>query len=404
MEKVLNVEVNEVLLRIAKELYEVYISKKEALPYSLNIISELHANENAHSRILRGLLQYNRNGEFPILQSFVERIGELADCKVDVVIKKPELTNEESRIDLLIKEGKSYAIIIENKIRNAPDQVTQIERYIDYVEGLGIPRRKIYVVYLTYDGQKEISDCSLTPKAQKFLGCSRGSNGRFVCMNYKDDIMPWLDELLDLKEIQDEPLMQSSVIQYNDYLKTVFDARKEDIEIENELEEQLMDKLQIKSLQELLQTWDDVSKLEDIVSSAVNNRINELCEKKICNVLKKKGYTIKASEFRYDYFDLEIEVPEWTKCWWAMVTDKRENLYSGVWCDPNKKVAKKYVSMMRDVFDETNEDRFIGGDWFGDYELNDEFWLNLESHPKKFVNSIVNELERVRESTKGMKL
>ena len=59
---------------------------------------------------------------------------------------------------------------------------------------------------------------------------------------------------------------------------------------------------------------------------------------------------------------------------------------------------------MNEVYDYTNEDRYIGNSWFGDYQLDDEFWINLESHSTKFVNSIVNELERVREATKGMKL
>ena len=399
-------ENHEVLLRLARELSELYTSKKDALPYSLNIINELHANENAHSRILRGLLQYKRNGRFPVLQSFVDLINELADCKVDVVIKKPELTNEESRIDLLIKESKSYAIVIENKIWDAPDQKYQIEKYIDYVEALGIPKRKIYVVYLTYDGQKEISDCSLTPKAQKFLGCSRRSNGRFICMNYEEDIMPWLDELEYSMETTEEPLLQSAIIQYVDYLKKEFDARKEDIEIEKELEEKLMDKLQIKTLQELLQTREDVDKLQEIVSSATNNRISKLCEKKICKVLEKKGYIIKdATEFQYDEFHIEIEIPEWNKCWWVLRNDSKNNrFFTGVWCNIEKSVAKKYVSMMNEVYDNTNEDGYIGWSWFGDYQLDDEFWINLESHSTKFVNSIVNELERLREATKGMKL
>lgn len=396
----------EALLCIAKELNKLYISKKEALPYSLNIISELHANENAHSRILRGLLQYNHKGQFPVLQSFVEHINKLADCKVDVAIKKPELTNEESRIDLLIKEGKSYAIIIENKIWNAPDQICQIEKYIDYVEGLGIPRRKIYVVYLTYDGQKEISDCSLTSKAQKSLGCSGRSNGRFIRMNYEENIMPWLDELENSMETAEEPLLRSAIIQYVDYLKKEFDARKEDIEIENKLEEILMEKLQIKSLKELLQTREDVVKLQEIVGSAANKRISKLCEKKICRVLEKKGYIIKdATEFQYDVFHIEIEIPEWNKCWWVLRNDSRNNrFFTGVWCDRDKKVAKKYVSMMNEVYDKTNEDDYIGWSWFGDYQLDDEFWIYLELHSIKLVNSIVNELERVREATKGMKL
>ena len=47
------------------------IAKLESkLPYNVNVIDELHANENAHSRILIKLLQYPRDGKLPILESF----------------------------------------------------------------------------------------------------------------------------------------------------------------------------------------------------------------------------------------------------------------------------------------------------------------------------------------------
>ena len=122
----------EKLIKIAKELNELYRSKKAALPYSVNVISELHAGENVNSRILRGLLQYSRNGQYPILQSFIKLLSTLADCDIDISIHTPELTNEEGngrgRIDLLIKEKKSYAIIIENKIWDASDQEELIEK------------------------------------------------------------------------------------------------------------------------------------------------------------------------------------------------------------------------------------------------------------------------------------
>ena len=36
------------LIKVAKELNELYKSKKAALPYSINVIRELHANENAN--------------------------------------------------------------------------------------------------------------------------------------------------------------------------------------------------------------------------------------------------------------------------------------------------------------------------------------------------------------------
>ena len=395
----------EKLIRIAKELNELYWSKKAALPYSVNVISELHAGENANSRILRGLLQYSRNAHYPILQSFINLLNKLADCDIDISIQTPELTNEQGdRIDLLIKEKKSYAIIIENKIWGARDMETQIERYINYVDGLGIPKRKIFVVYLTSDGNKEISDISLTDKAKKHLGYSDKCNGRFICMNFKDDLMPWLDTLMDSEELEKEPLLSSSITLYVDYLKEIFDSRKEDIEIENELEKYLMEKIQIDSFQDLLKTREDVCKLWGELSSTANKRIKSICEKKVCKALEKKGYNISYTDFEYNNFHLEVKIREWKKCLWAIRSEKNSTLYSGIYNDPEHKVAKKYKEHISSIYEKSNTNGWIGWSKHKDYELSDEFWLSIEAHPTKFVNFIVNEIEWARKETKGMKL
>ena len=396
---------NEILIKVAKELNELYKRKKSALPYSINVIRELRANENANSRILRGLLQYSCEGQYPILQSFIELLQTIAECPIDISIHDPKLTNEqEHRIDLLIKEKKSYAIVVENKIWGAPDQEKQIEKYIDYVIDCGIPKRRIFVVYLTSDGNKKVSNISLTDKAKKHLGYSGKCNGRFICVNFKDNIMPWLDKLVKLEETQNEPLLSSSITLYNDYLKEIFDERKEDVEIEKELMKHLMDKLQINSLKELLETWEDVDKLQDIVSSAANEKIENICKQKICNALEKKGYHIRSYNFQYDYFDLEVDIPEWKKCRWELQSDKNSwELFSGIRLYPDKKVAKKYITLLNDVYANLAEE-YIGWNWHKEYKLSDDFWLEIENHSRRFVNFIVNEIERVRMETKGFNL
>lgn len=85
-----------------------------------------------------------------------------------------------------------------------------------------------------------------------------------------------------------------------------------------------------------------------------------------------------------------------------MESDKGR-LFSGVWRYPEKTVAKKYIAMLNDVFD-NSDDGYIGWNWHKDYELNDEFWIDIETHSRKFVNFVVNEIERVRKETKGIKL
>ena len=57
-----NISKADVLLKIARELYELYNSKMNELPYSMNIISELHANEKRElkniARIASVLIQW----------------------------------------------------------------------------------------------------------------------------------------------------------------------------------------------------------------------------------------------------------------------------------------------------------------------------------------------------------
>ena len=44
--------------------------------------------------------------------------------------------------------------------------------------------------------------------------------------------------------------------------------------------------------------------------------------------------------------------------------------------------------MLNDVFD-NSDDGYIGWNWHKDYELNDEFWIDIETHSRKFVNFVV---------------
>ena len=140
------------LLDFVSEFAKRYEEEKRKLPYHLNVIDELHINENAHSRILMKLLCYqNDKGEYEILQSllgYMQSIkGAEAFNKKDINIDTPTITQEEQRIDLWIRD-KGYAIIFENKIYNAIDQEEQICRYIEKTKTEGYKAENIYVIYL----------------------------------------------------------------------------------------------------------------------------------------------------------------------------------------------------------------------------------------------------------------
>lgn len=396
---------SDALLHIAAELNELYKQKIKELPYRLNIITELHANENANSRILRGILQYQINNDYPLLRKFIDIVQnkcDKCDCNISLDVRFPVITNEESRIDLLIKEKPKYAIVVENKIWGAVDQDAQIERYVDYVLNCGIPQKRIYVVYLTADGSKKVGDNSLTDPVKKKLGMSTNKKGRFVCINFKYDILPWLQEIIQSDIAKSEPLLCSALTQYVDYLKGIFGLRNEDEIIRKQLEIVAMEKLQINSIDELLKAWGDVNKLQDTICNTANKRIESLCISKIRNALEKKGYTIKAYDFKYDRFDLEIEIPEWKKSWWC-IEQGSSGLYWGIWEDREKKVAPEYKLMLSDVYKNIEESGYIAWDWMN-IEYNENFWIELEKHSAKFVNIVVAEIERVRAATNNMNL
>ena len=55
---------------------EIYRREKKRLAYHINIIDELRANENAHSRILGMLLQHQDGKVYEVLKSFINYIVE----------------------------------------------------------------------------------------------------------------------------------------------------------------------------------------------------------------------------------------------------------------------------------------------------------------------------------------
>ena len=232
----------EELIKVLEEVKDIHTSIKEASknrPYHINVIDELHANENAHSRILNKLLSYPKGSEYPILQSFVRK---LHNWDKEIVINTPSFSNELERIDCLIEEKNKYAIIIENKIHDAADQQNQLEKYLDKVRTHDIPNEHIWVVYLTRDGRKVPESYSLTEKAKKIVG------NRYTPLNYRFDILPWLrEDVLPSCMIKEEWLI-SAIKQYIDHLEGMFQERKDDEKYNNTMKEIINKQFKLENL------------------------------------------------------------------------------------------------------------------------------------------------------------
>ena len=208
---------SETILKLSEEVRNLRNNQNDT-----NLLDAVYVNENTHSRILKMILSYSENGQYPFYESFL-KIDKVADILPEGFLGgEPYFFNERDRIDLLI-EGKDYAIIIENKVYGAVDQDRQLERYLDVCMGRGMAPEKLYVLYLTKDGSKKVAEGSLTAKAMEVLGISSETQGRFAEINFKEDILRWLRESILLCEGEDHTQIKSAIIQYTDYVLGMFD-------------------------------------------------------------------------------------------------------------------------------------------------------------------------------------
>ncbi len=313
------------LLKLAKEISEI-INRNRV--YNANIITELHANENAHSRILRMFLQYDDGKkEYPILRKFLE-IPKVKKIFGNKRFKIPVFSNEQERIDVLIEEHRSFAVIVENKIKGATDQKRQLERYIESVNGHDISYDNIYAIYLTDNGEKTVGECSLTDKAKKYLGYKDENDlGRFVPMNYRYDILPWLEKEVLPNCIEKEELLISALKQYIDYLKCMFGI------IENEEQKILiMEKLKkeigisgndLESVEKCFKTIEELeclnNRVVELKKDLVANWVEEYIKKPFDDFFKKQNatsgsdYELVVSFESFNRFDIVVRSKNWGK-------------------------------------------------------------------------------------------
>lgn len=302
------------LIEIARELNELILKEKNNQPYNINLINELHINENAHSRILNALLQYSPNGRYTLLEGFVEMLS-----LSTITISKPKFSCEKSRIDLLIKEEGKYAIIVENKIYNAVDQDRQIERYIEIVKNSRIPTENIFLVYLTKDGAKEVSDKSLTTEAKKILNF-KNEDSRFLAISYQHNILPWLEkDILPYCAIKEE-LLISALQQYIDYLKGYLRLKPEQILSQRIMNDYIMNKLDITSIEKAKEIRNNLIQLSHTVDNIINEQVNKIADERIIEPFKEflkgldKKISIEEVCFDNNIFRIHIKVENWEKC------------------------------------------------------------------------------------------
>lgn len=291
---------------------EIYRREKKRLPYHINIIDELHANENAHSRILGMLLQHKEQDGlgYEILRSFIDYIVEKYKEKKafrEIDIASPAITVEKRRIDLWIREKGKYAIIIENKIYNAVDQTDgsvveggQLERYINTTKEYGYSEEDIYVLYLppTYDKEPE-------PETWGKYHNKDIHKNRYLKLSFRDDILPWLKNAVLPNVRIKERFLMSSLEQYIDHLEGKFSLRTINNNMNMELQKFIKNKLEITNAKPQEALLKVIEKKEE-----VENALNQL--KQLEGAIKLDHFEIWEKKLAVDFPSLSSKIiSEW---------------------------------------------------------------------------------------------
>ena len=272
------------LLNFASNFSKIKEEEQKKLPFHLNLVDQLHINENAHSRILMHLLSYkNVDGQYVYLASLVDLIKEKQTGEFsNIAIASPEITQEKERIDLWIRD-ENYAIIFENKIYNAADQEAQISRYIKKTKE-GKRRYKEEDIYIVY-----LSQYPKEPELQSWGEYKDSFRSRYVNLSFCYDILPWLkDKILPTIKYK-ELFLQTAIIQYIDYLEGLFKIRNIDKPMNMELNrlieqhfnltgESAKDK--IRNIQKSAQELDDLSSQMKALLESYRQNIYETWKKK----------------------------------------------------------------------------------------------------------------------------
>ncbi len=275
------------LIGLLKEFGEKRREEVLKLPYHLNVIDELHINENAHSRILHKILAYRDSaGEYPLLQSLVNQLAEKCPSFKNIHIEDPIITQEKERIDLWVRD-KTYTLIFENKVYNAQDQDAQLSRYIDksirsYHNGH--KQEDIYVVYMPQRAG-EPSDQSWGEYKDSSI-----HKMRYVNFSFFDGVLPWLREKIISSsyigyDTRDQ-IFHTAIKQYIDYLEGLFLLRQNQEPMNKTLENLITEKLQLSQCKDEFEKFEKLSEQYDECVT-LSNKLLEMRQKAIKNYWHK---------------------------------------------------------------------------------------------------------------------
>lgn len=378
-------EINE----LTESFMSIYKTEKNKLPYHINILDLLWANENAHSRIFAELLKQKNDNNYEILHSFLCYLTtQNPDFKQRPI--KPHISSEKERIDILVKD-KDFAIIIENKIHDAVDQDLQIARYIDKVKKMGFKETQIYVIYLTKDGvKKPINQSWINENGVNY---KETFHNRYFPISFKQDILPWLtDYILPNCKVKDVYL-KSTIEQYIDYIEGMFNLRKINYKMNSELQNHIKKALELNSTPEqnhskLVNKLSQLLKVEEQIKSMLQSTEKE-CWNNWLRQLKIDFPNLETVDYvNANKFPKVGVIVEYNGVKFAVLIEKETNIYYGIGRhEASNALNEEVKSFVKPLLEDFKESPW----WYGWKHTSFE---NGYNRLKALIEAILNKMEK----------
>ena len=305
---------------------------------SFNLISAVvrgKLHETSHSRILGEILRYDRT----ILESFFD---EFIGFELYGKEKNWDVLIEKDNIDVCIK-GEKHAVIIENKVNNAPEQKDQIDRYVNHM--VNECRGGVYVLYLT-------GKYSLLPSEYSF---SKAKNRcTLIVKTYQKDVRKWVEEKLLKKDSSFS--IHSALYHYKNYLDNMYRSDSEygiPAEIKSDIELYLSQKFpgenEVSALAELsnklIETAEFCKKLMrekkwDEIKTQINERLIQQDIPPLISMIEVIGWDLPDAGIEFWYKD---------RRYYAVVSYIRQRYIGIIDPDNNKGLDNSIVQDLKDL-------------------------------------------------------
>ncbi|MCH5326358.1 MAG: PD-(D/E)XK nuclease family protein, partial [Duncaniella sp.] len=345
--------------------------------------------ETLTSQVVSNILSYKDDNGYKLLESFVHKF---INTEIDVV--QPVIRAAKENLDIAIKD-KNYAIIIENKLKNAPFQRNQLARYIAKLKEKYDEKDIFLVIMPQYIDTFIRKSAGRLPLDWEYTKNEdrRCREGRYECwcdfpemildneqiswcskcdknilerlnkniVKLHNDFSEWLIEEAELLPQKQWPL-KSCMMQFAYYLKGLYNTRfsnKLNMAITEFLRERVLpegspiDKWNAidETISELDQLRNSIDGLRrEVAISFIKEWENEI-KKEFPNVV---SYIDKNGEYSFGLLFNDI----WIGCW-AGVTDNNNRPYWGFYSsdeDKDQIKMEEQINMIKSILAQCNMD------------------------------------------------